>query len=92
MPKGQDLSHYQQKIVRRYYNNIAAITLGRLQELASEAAVIPPGEAHAKRREKIWSGIGAALVKAKADPARSERICTTKDASALAVLVASLSK
>jgi hypothetical protein len=89
MAKHQHLSHYQQGIVKRYYRNLDGITLGRLQELVSELAL---AGTDAKARDKLWKRVETALAKADVDRARVDRVLASKDAAALARLVAELAR
>jgi hypothetical protein len=50
MPKGQDLSRYQQKVVNRYYANIDTITLTKLGEMVSDLYL-----AEGKAADRLWT-------------------------------------
>ncbi|MFN4260162.1 MAG: hypothetical protein ACK4RK_12770 [Gemmataceae bacterium] len=51
-----DYTPHQQKIIKRYYDNIDAIKLQRLAELVSELYL-----ATGKKRQRVWKQIVAAL-------------------------------
>jgi hypothetical protein len=88
MAKGQHLSAHQQKIVKRYYNNLDAISLAKLGELVSELAVCTDE----KKAAKLWERAGLALDKSDADRAAAKRIVETRSVKGLAELVAKLSR
>lgn len=88
MAKGQHLSAHQQKIVKRYYNNLDAISLAKLSELVSDLAVCTD----AKKAGKLWERVELALKKSDADPADVTRVMAAKSVKVLAELVGKLSK
>ena len=88
MAKGQHLSGYQQKIVKRYYNNLDAISLAKLSELVSDLAVCTDE----KKAGKLWERVGLALEKTDADPADVKRVMAGKSVKGLAELVGKLAK
>ncbi len=51
-----DLTPHQQKIVKRYYNNLDAVKLQRLQELVTELYL-----AEGKKRTKYWNDAKKAM-------------------------------
>jgi hypothetical protein len=53
-----DLTPHQQKIVKRYYDNIDAIGLQRLAELVSDLYL-----ATGKKRQRVWDSLEAAMKK-----------------------------
>ncbi len=53
-----DLTPYQQKIVKRYYNNQETLQLQRLAELVGELYL-----AEGKKRERVWTSVLAAMQK-----------------------------
>lgn len=88
MARNQHLSAHQQGIVKRYYRNLDAISLAKLQELVSELAV---SAGNAKVQDRLWKRVEQALAKAEVDAQRVERLVSTRDVSALARLVGELS-
>ena len=54
----RDYTPYQQKIIRRYYNNQDTLQRQRLAELVSELYL-----AEGKKRERIWQNVAAAMQK-----------------------------
>ena len=55
----KNLSKYQQKIIKRYYDNSDSIGLQRAQELVSELYLT-----EGKKREKVWDSLAKNLEKA----------------------------
>ena len=53
-----DLTPYQQKIVKRYYNNQDTLQRQRLAELVSELYL-----STGKKRQKVWESVAAAMQK-----------------------------
>lgn len=53
-----DFTPYQQKIIKRYYDNQETIALQRLAELVSDLYL-----ATGKKRQRTWEGIESALKK-----------------------------
>lgn len=52
-------SRYQQKVIKRYYENADAIGLQRAQELVTELYL-----AEGKKRAKVWDSLAKSLEKA----------------------------
>ncbi len=88
MAKGQHLSGYQQKIVKRYYNNLDAISLAKLSELVSDLAVCTDE----KKAAKLWERVGLALEKTDGDKAAVKKIIDGKSVKGLAELVGKLAR
>ena len=88
MAKGQHLSAHQQKIVKRYYNNLDAISLAKLSELVSDLAVTT----EPKKAEKLWERAALALDKTDADKAAVKKVIDAKSVKGLAELVGKLSR
>lgn len=87
MSKGQNLSSYQQGIVKRYYNNLDSISLQKLGELVSDIAVCTD----AKKVGDLWQRVHKALQKTPADQLKASRIVAERNTEALAKLVGELS-
>lgn len=86
MAKGQNLSRYQQGIVKRYYEHKDTIGVQRLSELVSEIYLC----ADAKKAEKLWGQAEAALGKVGADPAAVKKVLALRSPEKLAELIKSL--
>ena len=64
-----DLSPHQQKIVKRYYENIDATARQKLAELVSDLYL-----SAGKKRQAVWKSIEAALQKLKIPQARIDQL------------------
>ncbi len=87
MAKGQHLSNYQRKIVNRYYENIDTITLNTLSEIVSDLYVAESQ----KKIDSLWKRAEKALAKADREGKDSAKILESRDVTALAGFVSSLS-
>ena len=74
-----DLSPYQQKIVKRYYNNYDAIASQRLAEMVGEIYL-----SEGKKRDRIWAKVGETLAKLEFPASRIEHLLLKKDPALLA--------
>ncbi len=74
-----DLSPYQQKIVKRYYNNYDAIASQRLAELVGEIYL-----SEGKKRDKLWVRVGETLAKLEFPASRIEHLLLKRDPAMLA--------
>lgn len=88
MAKHQNLSAYQQKIVKRYYEQHETIHLTKLMELVSELAVAT----EPKKIDALWKRVGIALKQAGANEAKSQACLEGKSVKVLAELVGKLAK
>lgn len=86
MAKGQHLSAYQQKIVKRYYENLDTIALQKLGETVSELYLCED----AKKKTRLWASVETTLRRAKVEPASIARVLESQDVRLLAELVNSL--
>jgi hypothetical protein len=77
---GKEYSAYQRDVISRYYDNLDAITLSRLQELVSRLYV---AESEAKQA-KLWERVHKAMLRLKVKPAIIEHIMSKKDVVVLA--------
>ena len=77
-----DFSAHQQKIIKRYYQNIDAISLQKLSETVTELYL-----AEGKKRERLWKNAAAAMEKMGVQPARIESIVKSNKPELLAQLV-----
>lgn len=55
----QEHSKFQQKVIKRYYDNLDSIGLQRAQELVTDLYL-----AEGKKRAKVWDSLAKALEKA----------------------------
>lgn len=77
---GKEYSAYQRDVISRYYENIDAITLTRLQELVSQLYL-----ADSKSRQtQLWERVHKAMLRLKVKPAIIEHIMNKKDVVILA--------
>ena len=85
MPKGQDLSRYQQKVVNRYYANIDTITLTTLGEIVSDLYL-----AEGKSVDRLWIRAENALKKTDIPAPERSALIASRDIKALATIVTKL--
>ncbi len=78
----EDYSAYQQKLIKRYYDNRDEIDGQRLQELVTNLYL-----SEGKKREKLWEQAEATLVRLKVPPYRIANVMETKDVEVFAMLV-----
>ena len=77
---GKEYSAYQRDVISRYYDNLDAITLTRLQELVSQLYL-----AESKLKQaKLWERVHKAMLRLKVKPAIIEHIMNKKDVVILA--------
>jgi len=76
----QDYTNHQKKIIARYYENLDAISLTKLQELTTEL-YLAQTEAQANR---LWQRVEKAMVKMKIAPELVRHIMASRDAKVLA--------
>lgn len=81
-----DFSPYQQKIIKRYYNNFDSIKRQRISELATEL-YLAEGE---KKRERLWKQVAEALTQLEFPQARIDHLMTRKDPAMLVGIVKEL--
>jgi hypothetical protein len=80
-----DLTPYQQKIVKRYYDNLDAIQLQRLAELVGELYL-----SEGKKRQRVWASIVAAMEKLKVPQSRIDHLRNQDNPALVAELVKEL--
>ena len=73
-----DYSPYQQKIIKRYYDNYDGIQSQRLAELTTELYL-----AEGKKRDRLWKQVGEALTKLKFPEARIAHLLEKRDPALL---------
>ena len=80
-----EFTPYQEKVVRRYYQNRDLLAEQRLGELVSEIFL-----AQGKKREQLWKSAAAALVKVGLPQARIDHILEKRDPALLATVMKEL--
>lgn len=83
----EDYSKHQQKIIKRYYENLDQISLQRLSELVADL-YLADGE---KKRAKLWQSAVACMQKLGIPQTRIDHILTQKKPELVANLVKELS-
>ena len=81
----QNYTPHQQKIIKRYYDNIDQVAWQRLSELVADLYL-----AEGKKREKLWTSAASFMQKLKVPQARIDLIVQKKDVEGLAKLVKEL--
>lgn len=77
---GKEYSSYQRDVISRYYDNLDAITLTRLQELVGQLYL---ADSKAKQA-RLWERAHKAMVRLKIKPAIIDHIMNKKDVTVLA--------
>jgi hypothetical protein len=86
MARDQFLSPHQKGIVKRYYEHQDTLATQKLGEIVSELYLLT-AEPDAKKAERLWKIAHTALLNARANKARVEKIVAERDLKALASLV-----
>lgn len=81
----RDYSAYQQKIIKRYYDNADTIGVQRLADLVGELYL-----AEGKKKEKAWQRAVKAMEMLKVPASRIEHLSKRQDPALLAELVKEL--
>ncbi len=81
----QDFSPHQQKIIKRYYDNIDTIALQRLADLVGELYL-----AEGKKKEKAWQAAQRAMEKLEVPAARIDHLMKQQKPALVAELVKEL--
>lgn len=81
----ENYSAHQQKIIKRYYENMDQVAWQRLSELVADLYL-----AEGKKREKLWTSAASFMQKMKVPQSRIDAIVEKKDVEALAKLVKEL--
>ena len=74
-----DHSPYQQKIIKRYYQNFSSLQVQRLSELVTELYL-----SEGKKTERLWKQVGESLTKLEFPASRVEHLLEKRDPSLLA--------
>jgi len=82
----QDYTAHQQKIIKRYYENIDQIALQRLAELVGDLYL-----ATGKKRDKVWESAVACMRKLGVPQTRIDHLLAQKKPEMVATLVKELS-
>lgn len=80
-----DFSPYQQKIIKRYYDNLDTVKSQRLSELVGEIYL-----SEGKKLERAWKNAEAAMQQIGVPPSRIEHLMTQRKPELLAQLVQEL--
>ncbi len=80
-----DFSPYQQKIIKRYYNNYDAIASRRLAELVGEIYL-----AEGKKLDRLWTRAAETLAKLEFPASRIEHLMAKRDPALLAGIMKEL--
>src|SRR5262249_31727110 len=83
----RDYTPYQQKIIKRYYDNQDTIQRQRLAELVSELYL-----SEGKKRQRVWKNITSALEKLGYSQQRIEHLLKQDNPTLVAELVKELEK
>ncbi len=80
-----DFTPYQQKIIKRYYDNLDTIQLQRLAELVTELYL-----AEGKKRRRVWKSVAGALQKLGVPQSRIDHVQKQDNPSLVAEIVKEL--
>jgi hypothetical protein len=81
----QDYTPYQQKIIKRYYDNSDTIQRQKLAELVSELFL-----SEGKKRERAWKAAAAAMLKLGVPQARIDHLVKQGNPALVAQVVKEL--
>jgi predicted Mrr-cat superfamily restriction endonuclease len=81
----ENYSAHQQKIIKRYYENIDQVAWQRLSELVADLYL-----AEGKKRDRLWTSAASFMQKLKVPQTRIDVIVAKKDVQKLAELVKEL--
>ena len=81
----QDFTPYQQKVIKRYYDNNDTLQLQRLAELVSELYL-----SEGKKREGVWKRVVAAMQKLGVPPWRIDHLRKSDNPALVAEVVKEL--
>ena len=73
-----DYTPYQQKIIKRYYQNFDAIKFQRLSELATDLYL-----AEGKKRDRLWNQVEVSLRKLEFPESRITHLMQKRDPALL---------
>jgi hypothetical protein len=81
----ENYTPHQQKIIKRYYDNIDQVAWQRLSEMVADLYL-----AEGKKRDKLWASAASFMEKLKVPQARIDALIGKKDIEGLAKLVKEL--
>jgi hypothetical protein len=82
-----DFTPYQQKIIKRYYDNQDTLQLQRLAELVAELYL-----AEGKKRERLWKNAATAMQKLGVPQTRIDHLVKQANPALVAELVKELER
>ena len=85
MSEPRNYSPYQQKIIRRYYDNVGDLKHQRLADLVGELYL-----AEGKKKERLWKDVGETMSKLGVPPSRVEHLMKQRNPALIAELVKEL--
>jgi hypothetical protein len=80
-----DFTPYQQKIIKRYYDNLDTLALQRLAELVGELYL-----ADGKKKERLWKQAASHMQKLKLPQTRIDHLVKQANPQLLANLISEL--
>ncbi len=80
-----DFTPYQQKVIKRYYDNQGTIQRQRLAELVTDLYL-----AEGKKRQKVWASIAAAMQKLGLPQSRIDHLLKQDNPALVALVVKEL--
>ena len=83
----RNYSAFQQKVIKRYYDNKDQIDEQRLSELVTNLYLAPP-----KKQAKMWESAEELMTRMKLPASRITHVMETRDAAVLAKVVEELQK
>ena len=83
----RDYSSYQQKVIKRYYDNKDQIDEQRLSELVTNLYLAPP-----KKQAKMWESAEELMTRLKIPVTRFDHVMQARDPAVLAKVVEELEK
>ncbi|MDX2037782.1 MAG: hypothetical protein SFX72_14115 [Isosphaeraceae bacterium] len=82
-----DYSPYQQKIIKRYYDNHGAIKSQRLAELATEIYL-----SEGKKRDRLWTQVAETLAALEFPQTRIDHLLAKRDPALLPAILQEIDK
>ncbi len=83
----RNYSAFQQKVIKRYYDNKDQIDEQRLSELVTNLYLAPP-----KKQAKMWESAEELMTRMKLPASRITHVMETRDVAVLAKVVEELQK
>jgi hypothetical protein len=82
-----DFTPHQQKIIKRYYNNIDAIQFQHLSELVGELYL-----SEGKKKQRVWKVVGETMLKLGIEQARVDHLLAQAKPELIAEVVKELER